>query len=188
MQSHTPRDKSWEAASQHHAAVRAAVESAVRPWVEDAVIIEALELQNRRSAALSQAQVEDLDRIWQQEVAADHRPLIHSVLSTDLSHFLKRVRDESQGLLTEIFVMDLRGLNVGQSDLTSGYWHGNEPKWRHSCAAGPEAIFIDEVEEIESTWQFQAQVSLSIADSRSGQVIGCVTIGVDVDLAMDLGA
>ena len=48
------------------------------------------------------------------------------------------------------------------------------------------AIFIDSVEEDESTQQFQSQISLSIADPDTGNAIGCITVGVDVDLAMDL--
>jgi serine/threonine protein kinase len=51
--------------------------------------------------------------------------LIDSLLKNELSAFLAKKKAESKGLLTEIFVMDNKGLNVGQSDVTSDYgWPG----------------------------------------------------------------
>ena len=82
--------------------------------------------------------------------------------------------------------MDAVGLNVGQSDMTSDFWQGDEEKWQRTCLGAPDAVFIDEVEEDESTQQFQSQVSMAVADPESGTVIGCITVGIDVDLAMDL--
>ena len=80
--------------------------------------------------------------------------------------------------------MDNKGFNVGQSDPTSDYWQGDEDKWQKTYLAGPYAMFIDEIEMDESTQTFQSQLSLSIADPDTGQVIGVVTVGVDVDLLL----
>ena len=175
-------------AEDHRPAVRRVLEVAVQPWVNDPIIVEALEAQNATTRDITEAEIERLDQTWRRETTSVEKPLIDHVLATELSRYLMAVRRDSEGLFTEIFVMDLRGLNVGQSDMTSDYWQGDEDKWRRSCAAGPDAIFIDEVREDESTQQFQSQLSLSIPDPGSRRVIGCITIGVDVDLAMDLAS
>jgi hypothetical protein len=82
-------------------------------------------------------------------------------------------------MYTEIFVMDNKGLNVGQSDVTSDYWQGDEAKWQKTYQVGPDAIHVSDVEQDESSQVFQAQVSVPVVDG--GQVIGAVTVGVNVD-------
>ena len=77
--------------------------------------------------------------------------------------------------------MDAKGLNVGQSDVTSDYWQGDEDKWQRTYPVGPDALLIGEVEQDESTQRFQTQVSLSVVDPADGAVIGAVTVGIDVE-------
>ena len=108
--------------------------------------------------------------------------MIDAVLGNDLSKFLTGIRDASEGLYTEIFVMDDKGLNVGQSDVTSDYWQGDEAKFTETFGKGAGAIHISEVEEDESTQRFQSQLSMTIEDG--GKPIGAVTIGVDVELLL----
>ena len=81
--------------------------------------------------------------------------------------------------------MDDKGLNVGQSDVTSDYWQGDEAKWQKSFSAGPGAIFVDKVEKDESTQTFQTQISIAIVDPSSNKVVGAVTVGVDVEQLMN---
>lgn len=170
----------------HTEAVRHVVETYVRSWVDAPIIIDALREQNAANSSLVQTEIEDLDTEWRRQTLLPDRPLIVSVMSTDLSRFLQKFQFEHRGLFTEIFVVDNRGLNVGQSAMTSDYWQGDEDKWQRTFLVGPDAVFIDDVEEDESTQQFQSQVSLSIADPQSGHAIGSITLGVDVDRALDL--
>ena len=99
-----------------------------------------------------------------------------------MSQFLGEFKNERRGMYTEIFVMDGKGLNAGQSDVTSDYWQGDEDKWQKTYNAGAGSVLIDEVEFDESTQTFQSQVSLPVVDSGSGEVVGAVTVGVNVDL------
>ena len=75
--------------------------------------------------------------------------------------------------------MDNKGLNVGQSDVTSDFWQGDEAKFQKTYMVDSNVIFIDEYEVDESTGKYQAQISLSIADPDTGDTIGAVTIGLD---------
>jgi hypothetical protein len=156
-------------------------EETARAWIVDPEISAAIKVQNAKHANIDQSQIDKLDKQWRAQTKASERPLIDQVLSTALSKKLADTKKQARGMITELFVMDNKGLNVGQSDPTSDYWQGDEDKWRKTYLAGPGAIFIDEIEMDESTQTFQSQLSLSIIDPVTGQVIGAVTVGVDVD-------
>ena len=115
------------------------------------------------------------------QVEAGDKPMIDEALASPLSKFLMEQREASEGVITELFVTDDKGLNVGQSDPTSDYWQGDEAKWQKSFQVGPGAIFVDDVEKDESTQQLQTQVSATIVDPKTGAAIGAVTVGINVD-------
>ena len=169
------------AADEHVAPMTEFAKKTAHAWIADMTVIDAVRAQNRKNADLSQADIDRLDKQWRAETKASERPLIDSVLNTGVSKKLADNKKSVGGLVTEIFVMDNKGLNVGQSDVTSDYWQGVEAKWQKTFLAGADAVFIDEVEFDESTQTFQSQLSLPVVDPQSGDVIGAVTIGVNVD-------
>lgn len=164
----------------HVAPVKDYVNANVMPWLSDPAIIEAIKAQNVANASLDQAGVDALDGQWRAEVDASSRPLIDKVVGSDISKFLAARKQEAGGMITEAFVMDNKGLNVGQSDPTSDYWQGDEDKWQKSFGGGAGAVFVDEVEKDESTQTLQTQASIAISDPASNEVIGAITVGIDV--------
>ncbi|MBE9557114.1 MAG: hypothetical protein IMF08_09685 [Proteobacteria bacterium] len=170
------------AAGENDAAIRKLVDSQVKGWISDPALIDAIKAQNGKYAGLSQADIDALDKKWRAETDASVKPMIDEVLGRAASKKLVGHKNSGEGLFTEIFVMDNKGLNVAQSDTTSDYWQGDEGKWQKTFLAGPDGLFIDEVEFDESTQTYQAQVSVSIADPDSGEAIGAITIGVNVEL------
>jgi hypothetical protein len=150
-------------------------------WLGDKVVIAALKQQNEKHASLSEEEIKKLDKQWRAEVDAAQKPMIDGVLKNELSAFLAKKKSEAKGVITEIFVMDSKGLNVGQSDVTSDYWQGDEAKWQKTFQVGPEAVFFDKIEKDESTQTLQMQVSVSIKDPETGKVIGAATVGINVD-------
>lgn len=162
-------------------AAKAYVTEKVMPWLESDEVVAAIKAQNEKNAGLAQGDIDALDKQWRAEVDASSRPLIDSVISNALSAFLKSKKDEASGLVTEMFVMDNRGLNVGQSDVTSDYWQGDEGKWKKTYMNGPDTVFVDEVEKDESTQALQTQVSVTIKDPADGKAIGAITVGVNVE-------
>lgn len=156
--------------------------SDIKPWLSSAEVVDAVKAQNMANAALSAADIEKLDKEWRAETAASDQPLINKVSSNTLSAFLREKKSESGGLITEMFVMDNKGLNVGLSDVTSDYWQGDEAKWQKTFLAGPDAMHISDVEQDESTQTFQSQVSMPVVDPADNSVIGAVTVGMNVEL------
>lgn len=163
------------------APVKAYIEENVRPWLSDPVLIDAVKAQNAANAALTQAEIDALDQKWRAETESGDKPMIDGVLANPLSAFLKSKQEASSDLITEVFVTDNKGLNVGQSDVTSDYWQGDEAKWTESFGAGPDGLFVDEAEKDESTQMLQSQASVAIKDPASGEAIGAITIGINLD-------
>lgn len=165
----------------HVAPVKEYIAGNVAGWVSDPVVIAAIKAQNEKNASLAQAEIDTLDKAWRAEVTAADKPTISAVLGNDLSKFLAAKKEESAGMITEVFVTDNKGLNVGQSDVTSDYWQGDEDKWQKTFLVGPDTVFVDEVEQDESTQALQSQASMTITDPDSGEAIGAITIGISLD-------
>ena len=164
----------------HVGPIKEYVNANVLNWLSDPVVVSAIKAQNDKTAGMTAAEIEEMDQKWRAETGASSRPMIEAVLDNDLSGFLKGKKDAAGGMITEVFVMDAKGLNVGQSDITSDYWQGDEAKWQKTYQAGPNAVFVDEIEKDESTQTLQSQVSVSIVD-ETGAPIGAITLGINVD-------
>ena len=156
--------------------------SEISAWASDPVIVAAIRAQNQVSRDYTDSEIDSLDKSWRSEIGTPSQPTIEPILGNAASEFLRGKRDDSDGLFTEIFIMDGRGLNVATSDVTSDYWQGDEAKWQETYPAGANAVHIGEVELDESTQTYQSQVSLSITDPATGETIGAATIGVNVAL------
>ncbi|WP_417671929.1 hypothetical protein [Roseibium sp.] len=144
-------------------------------------VVAAVKSQNETTGSYDQAKIDSLDKTWRSETDAADQPMIDMVLDNPLSAYLADVQEGSDGLFTEIFVMDGKGLNVGQSDVTSDYWQGDEAKWKDTFLVGKGAVHVSDLEEDESTQTLQSQVSVPVVDPDTGAAIGAVTFGVNVE-------
>jgi len=154
--------------------------SKLKEIAQNPELVAAITAQNAMTADYDQAKIDALDKQWRAEVDASSKPLIDDVLANTASAYLKKVQEDSEGMFTEIFAMDDKGLNVGQSSVTSDYWQGDEGKWQNTYQKGADAIDIGDVEQDESTQTFQSQVSIPVLDD-AGNPIGAITFGVNVD-------
>lgn len=153
----------------------------VKPWLTDPAIVDALNKQNAAYADLSQDEITKLDKDWRAQATASVQPFVKEVLGRELSKFLVKKRNMSDGMLTEVIVTDAKGMNVGQSGVTSDYWQGDEAKWNETFPKGAGTVFVDEIEKDESTQALQSQASIAIADPATGETIGVVTVGINLD-------
>lgn len=165
----------------HVAPVIAYVDANVRPWITDPVIIDTLRAKNAVSRNFSQSDIDLLDAEWRVQFASRRQPLIESILTSPLSSFLKSKQAAAQGAITEIFVMDARGLSVGESAPTTDYWQGDEAKWQRTFPEGAGALFVDRPERDQSTQTVQSQASMTISDPATGKPIGALTVGINLD-------
>ena len=161
--------------------LQALAKDKIQALVNTPAVVKSVKAQNARFAAVSQADIDKMDKEWRAETKNSGGEMIDKTLATPLSAYLKKVKSDGQGMFTEVFVMDNHGLNVGQSDMTSDYWQGDEAKWQKTFLVGANAVHISKVEFDESSQSYQAQVSVAIADPQTHAVIGAATFGVNAD-------
>lgn len=156
------------------------LEANIKTWLQEHTVIDGIKLQNTRHTTLTQDDIQRLDQQWRTERQSKEQPLINGVLANSTSSFLKEIKEKNAGLFSEIFVMDNKGLNVGQSDVTSDYWQGDEDKWQQTYLEGPGTLFIGKREFDESSGKFLIQISVSVVDPDTQETIGAATIGVNL--------
>ena len=152
------------AANEYEPALRDLAQSQLSDWVASGEIANAIKAQNSAHSGLSDAEIVALDQTWRNEVGAGSSPMIDEVLSRPSSQSLIALQEASEGLVTEVFIMDNRGLNVAQSGVTSDYWQGDEAKWQETFPLGAGAMHFGEVEFDESTQTYQTQLSMAVTD------------------------
>jgi hypothetical protein len=150
----------------------------VQAWANSNVVHLTLAERNRKNTSLDQAKIDALDKQWRAERKVDDQPLITAVLSSPLSGYLTRIQARSLGLYSEIFVMDAKGLNAGQSAITSDYWQGDEAKFQKTFPVGPDAVFIDEPEFNKDTGTWRAQLNMTLA--KDGAAAGSLTVEINL--------
>jgi len=162
----------------HEAKINAYIESNISGWLGSDEIVAAVDQQNIDHFGITAAEIERLDQRWRKEKKRGGGSLISSIMGNDLSAFLRGIKAASGGVITEIFVMDNVGLNVGQTNGTGDVMQGDEAKWKKTYPVSAKAVFIDEVEEDGGVNVSQTSLTVSRAN---GFRLGAVTIGINVD-------
>lgn len=150
----------------------------VQEMVDSEIVKRSIDIQNERYGTLKENEIIGLDNQWRNETKGDVKPLISATLSNPLSANLTRKQAHSVGLFTEIFVMDANGLNVGQSNITSDMWQGDEAKFQKSFGAGHGAIFIDDAEFDDELGIWKAQINMTISNENNIP-IGAITAEIN---------
>jgi len=152
----------------------------VRGFLMSDIVQMSVNDQNIRSSERTDDDIAELDEKWRKETASKAKPLISATLSNPLSAYLTRLQAHSNGLFTEIFVMDNKGLNVGQSTVSSDYWQGDEAKWQKTYSVGAGTVFIDEPEYDQELRAYVVQLNLSVDDAKTRQAIGAATFQINL--------
>ena len=140
----------------------------------DPVIVAAVKAENATGKTLQQ--IKDLDDQW--KATAGVADYMDAMMTSPCGTYLREIQADS-GFYSEIFVMDNQGANVAMTDKTSDYWQGDEDKFLNSFDDGRGDVFIDEVEFDNSTQSYLVQASIPVTDGA--EVIGAITVGIDID-------
>lgn len=156
----------------------------VNDWLQSPLLIAAVNAQNMQTASYDAAKIAELDQLWMAQVGMADVPMVSAVLDNPAAEFLRTRIAAANGTITELFVMDARGLNVAAAAPTSDYWQGDEAKYTETYLKGAGAVHYGDVELDQSTGQVQAQVSVPLVDPATSQVIGALTVGINLNALM----
>lgn len=156
------------------------VNGSVRGWFAGADVQAAISASNAAHAGMSESDLVALDKKWRAEIGKSPAPTINPVLNSAVSEMLRGHVAESQGAITEIILMDNRGMNVAVSAVTSDFWQGDEAKYQETFPAGADAVHVGDIELDESSQTYQVQVSFVVSDAN-GMPVGAVTVGLNAE-------
>jgi hypothetical protein len=145
----------------------------------DPVLVAGVMAQNAAHSALEPSEVLALDAAWQ-EGTSEGEALIDAVLAHPLSVVLAQAKARTGGLVTEIILMDDKGLNVALSTYTGDYWQGDEEKWQKTMPSTAPDIHIGAVELDDSTGLFQVEASMPVRDPATGATVGAIAYAFDI--------
>jgi hypothetical protein len=157
----------------------------VKPFINDAMIVNAVKARNTEMNKLRQRQLDTLDIAW---LDRTDPYLIDSRQNNKVSDWLRKKVDELNGgsggakvgPIEEIFVNDDIGFNVAETDLTHDMNQGDETKYWKSVGNGPNGLVAEKIGE-DGGFPHISQVSIAIKDPATGQSVGFATIGINVD-------
>lgn len=172
---------SMSLAGEYDAVMKDYLEKNISSWMSDPVILAALKTQNAETAVYDQDQINNMDLDWRAQVGTSNSPLVDQVISNPAADYLREQVNASGGAITEVFIMDAQGLNVAASAPTSDMWQGDEAKYQETYLIGPNATHFSDIEFDESSQTYQGQISISVTDPETGDVVGAITVGVDAE-------
>ena len=157
------------------------LETELQPLMRKSQILEAVKASNAIHADSKLEQVIALDKEWASQIGKDQQPLIRAVLNNPASQLLRSKISDTSGLITEIIVMDAKGITVGCWPATSDLYQGDEDQFKMTYLKGANARHIGPERLDESTHLTDRQLSLTLVDPVDGQPIGAITFGLNAD-------
>jgi hypothetical protein len=144
------------------------------PMCTNEVFIKETEAQNAKGMTIDE--IKKIDDAWQK--AEEELPIQKEKLSNTCAQACKEF-GKANPAIAELFVMDNLGGNVGQMNLTSDYWQGDEAKWQNSYNKGAGGLDAGDLKFDKSCNAETQQLSVPIV-AKDGKVIGSFCVGVVV--------
>lgn len=157
------------------AKVKTFAQEKLLPLLTNEVLVKETTAQNDKKTSLDE--IKKIDAEWQ--AAEEPLPIQDEKKSNACAKELEKICKDLPAV-AEAFVMDNQGAVVGENNLTSDYWQGDEPKWAKSYNEGKGGVEAGKPALDKSTNVVLQQVSLPIVNAE-GKVIGAVTWGIKVD-------
>ena len=142
--------------------------------------VQAVTVANRQYERLSEeairTKIDAIDQAWQ---TSETDGLSAKILTSDLAHQLRRVRELDPTLL-KITVFDVTGSTVAATDRPAKYFQADRESWRVLSSGGSGAINVSDLRYDDQSRLYYLSVAYPILQEGTGRFIGAVTAIVDV--------
>ncbi len=146
-------------------------------------LISAVSQANSERLDWTAQQIDSMDAAWKAEQSSIQQTVdgvSNNSLSSYLTDFIKSNPSE-----VEVFVTDVKGLNIAMTDRTSDFLQSDEEWWQSAYANGSGGIYIGEVEYDESSQTYAMNIGVPVWDEQTQAVIGVLRGTLDVSIMMD---
>lgn len=138
-------------------------------FINNRDVIRLVARSNRDNAHISQANVVQMEREWQQTEGVSL--FVVSLTTNDLSDRLKKVQKKNLAV-KEILITDRRGLVIAATNKTSNFYYGNETWWQNIAEAKKIKGYFGEKTYDKKDGEYNIPLYLTILDSQKHTVIG----------------
>lgn len=164
------------------------LQSKIEQWKRLPLLSATLMKHNLQNEAMDTQAILERDGSWISAFLRNDQSYAEEFIDRDLSTELRELKKQTQGIITEIIVIDERGINVAVSDMTSDYWQGDEEKFINVVGKPVNFMHFGAIIYDESTKRFQLHLSVPLYSEEPGGVIakflGIMVVGVDVEKAL----
>lgn len=167
---------STQKSTKYLSAVNARI-SILENFIEKPSMIILLEERILQNSKLTNNDIIHVDNLWQR--SGDEFVPAKNILENNVSKILQEFQSERFEFI-EIFITDVRGLNVGMTNITSDYFQADEDWWKKAANIG---TYFGDIEFDESARGWGVPLYIQI-HSQSGDLIGIVKAVVSIDNLM----
>ena len=132
-------------------------------------LVEAVKQANLDRANLTSDEIAALDKDWQDKKDTIE-PIAQEIESNDLTDYLKEFIKQNPEEI-EVFVTDIKGLNIAMTDRTSDFLQSDEGWWKSTYAEGKGSSFIAAVEYDESSKAYAMNLGVPIYDTDTRKLL-----------------
>ena len=151
--------------------------SLVRDLVEHPTIIAEVKRANDDHHTLSLQEILELDTRWRNAEGVDD--FIKPFITNEVALLLIEFQEDHAGF-SEIFVTDVYGLNVGQTNKTTDYYQADEDWWTGAYNLGMGREYHGPIEFDESAQAEAISLYIPVIDPETSTVIGVVKAVVSI--------
>ncbi len=154
-----------------------AVESALM----DEGVIRTLRNYNDIRRDMTPADIEGWQRIWQAELNSGNRPLITGVVRNITALRMARVKRGSGGIITNINLLDARGVSVAQTEVFPTIRQHATAQLINVAVSGPKILTLTEPTFDGNGYTRQFEVLVPVFDPETDALIGSAILVIDAD-------
>ncbi|MFZ0861735.1 MAG: cache domain-containing protein [Candidatus Sulfotelmatobacter sp.] len=130
----------------------------------------------RLSEEAVRAKIDAIDQAWER---SDTDGLSAKILTSDLAHQLRRVRELNPTLL-KITIADVAGATVAATDRPAHYSQTDRESWRVLSSGGSGAINVSDLRYDDQSHLYYISIAYPVLQEGTGRFVGAVTATVDV--------
>ncbi len=166
-----------ELSAEVHAVIDKKIESLRSELAPDPLIVETVRTHNEANKDLSVEEIASMDKAWRN--TPGFNDIMKEILLNPCSKRLTEFQEKYDGF-AEIFVTDVRGLNVGMTNRTTDYYQADEDWWIRAFAGDQGQFYYSEIEYDESAMSESISVYVPVIDPQTRKAIGVIKAVLDI--------